>query len=269
MQPGTYGAVRWRRNPRLRFAEARRHHTELHPPLVRYLGVGFHRYAANTSREPRSPKGSSIRQCDVSKQLVQQPGTPERRRPSLRPGPRDPFEFGAVREIRSPAGERRRGGGHAARSTPRAAATPARKAGGGSAARPVKNPGVTPPSKARKQWEEFAKTWFSRNPTGSARSCRDAARAAGLLHVTKQMAVEQLHAAHARRKQPAAPATARRLAEKARRLTADRSKRSKSRRSRPNAVPETFPRATVVRAEDRCPSCDMVPDRMTGACRCG
>ncbi len=100
--------------------------------------------------------------------------------------PRDPFEFGAVREIRSPAGGRRRGGGHAARSTPRAAATPARRAGGGSAARQVKNPRVTPPSKARKQWEEFAKTWFSRNPTGSARACRDAARAAGLLHVTNR-----------------------------------------------------------------------------------
>lgn len=183
--------------------------------------------------------------------------------------PRDPFEFGAIREIRSPAGERRRGGGRVARGTPRAAVTPAPKVGGIPTARQVKNPGVSLPPKARKQWEEFAMKWFSRNPTGSARACRDAALAAGFLYVTRQMAAEQLHAAQARRKQPSAPVTARRQAEKARRLIADRSKRTKSRRSRPNAVREAFPRATVVQAEDRCPSCDMVPDRMTGACRCG
>lgn len=183
--------------------------------------------------------------------------------------PRDPLEFGAVREIRSPVPEQRRNSGRATQIGPGAAKAATRKSVTDSTTRQAKDPGGALPAGEWKRWEVFARTWFSRNPAGSARACRDAALAAGLPYVTKRMASAQLRIAQTQPKGPVPPAKPRRQAEKPSAQTAGRVKRNKSRRSQPRSTADVTRKPTVVPEEDRCQSCDMVPNRMTGACRCG
>ncbi|MFI7528641.1 hypothetical protein [Nocardia salmonicida] len=236
---------------------------------------------------------------------------------------RDPFEFGAVQEIRFPAREQRpSASGMTGRAQPSSTGlgVPARRKGSGK--RRGKSPEPVLDARKQKRWKVFANEWFARNPQGKAQLCRDEAQAAGLGYVTLRMASEQrLRAAQSKRRRPVDPA--RRVMRSPDRIVADiasvdpdtsleeyqqallaaghpfhdraaiagifqrltgRKRRHNPRRPSPTkrivpavtsrAVRQPMPQrvlrsAVEVTDSRRCPSCEVVPDPVTGSCRCG
>jgi hypothetical protein len=162
--------------------------------------------------------------------------------------PRDPFEFGAVQEQRA-TGEPRRG----SRAKRRRAAVKGRNA------RATQNGDqqVSPPAKVpcgderRTAVEAIVLSVLRDDPEPTFGQYQRAVRAAGYgeLDRAEVRAVFQRIAAKRRARQMPANVQKGRPARVARLRAADNTVR-------------------VVAAE-RCPSCDVVPDRLSGACRCG
>ncbi len=232
---------------------------------------------------------------------------------------RDPFEFGAVQDLRLPESEHRRGGKASTRKKSGSGRTSTSRAGKRSKMGRRSKPEKPLTARQQNRWIAFSRAWYAKNPDGPAVACRDAAHTAGLSYVTKSMAAEQrrrIAQAKLRRRaeragQPRRPAEAV-VAEVVRRNPAashstyqralldaghpphDRAaieaiflrlavrmgskakppkqpvKRVSTRRDRPSAREQVAPRSTVVISEqDRCRACEVVPDAVTGTCRCG
>ncbi len=237
---------------------------------------------------------------------------------------RDPFEFGAVQDLRLPEREHGRGEKASPRKKSGSGRTSTSRAGKRSKMGRRSKPEKPLTARQQNRWIAFSRAWYAKNPDGPAVACRDAAHAAGLSYVTKSMVAEQrrriaqaklrrradragqprrsaeavvaevvrrnpaamlsayqqalLDAGHQPHDRAAIEAIFRRLAVMQRRRAAktpeppatEPSSRYGRPTARPQAVAASVPRsAVVINEKDRCPSCEVVPDTVTGTCRCG